>query len=293
MTEKKTVAFLGLGMMGGAMSNNLLKAGYAVRGYDPSAEACARARKNGVQILASPAEAVTGAGVVCSSVPGPDDVRELYLGERGVLAAAAEGTVCFDLSTITPEASCEVAEEARRRGVAFLDTPVAGTATRAVVADLAVMVGGDEEALAKHRDVLEAISRSITHFGPNGSGLRMKLVGNHMVSAQVCLLAEALTLGRRAGLGLEQMTAYLLQSPVVETIKVKVQAMARKDYAPAFKLDLMAKDLRLIALLAESAKAPIPISAQAKQIFTAAQALGRGEDDQIAVFEAYQRMAGA
>ena len=289
---KKTVAFLGLGTMGGAMSNNLIKAGFAVRGYDPVAEACARAGKNGVQVLASAAEAVTGVEVVCSVVPGPDDVRALYLGEKGVLAAAARGTVCFDFSTITPEASCQVAEEARKIGVTFLDTPVSGTAPKAISAELTVMAGGDKAALEKHRDVLAAMTQSVTHFGPNGSGLRMKLVANHLVSGQVCLLSESLTLARKAGLDLGLVVEYLLQSPVGDTIKSKVRDVAQRNYPPAFKLDLMAKDLRQIAALAESVHAPIPFSALAKQIFTAGQALGRGGEDQTAVHEVYRRMAG-
>ena len=289
---KKTVAFLGLGTMGGAMSNNLIKAGFAVRGYDPVAEACARAGKNGVQVLASAAEAVTGVEVVCSVVPGPDDVRALYLGERGVLAAAAGGTVCFDFSTITPEASCQVAEEARKIGVTFLDTPVSGTAPKAISAELTVMAGGDKAALEKHKDVLAAMTQSVTHFGPNGMGLRMKLVGNHLVSAQVCVLAEALTLARKAGLDLDLAVAYLLQSPVMDTIRSKIRDVAKRNYPPAFKLDLMAKDLRQIAAMAEAAHAPIPFSALAKQIFTAGQAIGRGGEDQTAVHEVYRRLAG-
>jgi len=289
---KKTVAFLGLGTMGGAMSKNLLKAGFAVRGYDPLAAAAEAARENGVQILGSAAEAVTGAEVVCSVVPGPDDVRALYLGEKGVLAAAVPGTVCFDFSTITPGASEEVAEEARRRGVVFLDTPVSGTAPKAVSAELTLMAGGDKSALEKHKDVLAAMTRSVSHFGPNGSGLRMKLVANHLVSGQVCLLSEALTLARKAGLDMNLVVDYLLQSPVGDTIKAKVRDMTNRSYPPAFKLDLMAKDLRQIAALAESVRAPVPFSALAKQVFTAGQALGKGGEDQTAVHEVYRKMAG-
>lgn len=289
---KKTVSFLGLGTMGGAMSNNLLKAGFGVRGYDPSAEACARARKNGVQILASAAEAVTGVEVICSVVPGPDDVRALYLGEKGVLAAAAKGAVCFDFSTITPEASCQVAEAAGKAGVIFLDTPVSGTAPKAISAELTVMAGGDKAALEKHRDVLAAMTQSVTHFGPNGSGLRMKLVANHLVSGQICVLAEALTLGRKAGLDMDLVARYLMQSPVVNTLSAKLPDMVKRNYPPAFKLDLMAKDLRQIAAMAEAVQAPVPFSALAKQIFTAGQVLGRGGEDQTAVHEVFRRMAG-
>ena len=108
----KTVTFLGLGTMGHAMSNNLLKAGFTVRGYDPSPEARKRAEANGVATFGSAAEAVQGAEAVCSAVPTPDNVIALYTGEKGALSGMAEGTVCFDFSTITPEASRFVAEEA-------------------------------------------------------------------------------------------------------------------------------------------------------------------------------------
>ncbi len=215
----KTVTFLGLGTMGYAMSNNLLKAGFAVLGYDPMPEARAKAEANGVRTFDSAAEAVQGAEAVCSAVPTPDNVIALYTGENGALSGAAEGTVCFDFSTITPEASCFVAGEAQKRGVIFLDTPVSGSAPRAIAADLAIMAGGDPEALEKHRDVLMAMVRSITHFGENGSGLRMKLVANHLVSGQLCLLAEALTLGHKTGLPMDAMADYLFEGGVFEVIE--------------------------------------------------------------------------
>ncbi len=288
----KTVAYLGLGTMGSAMANNLVKAGYTVRGYDPSPEACAQAEKSGILIFSSPAEATAVADVVCSSVPVPEDVVEAYTGETGVLVGAAEGTVCFDFSTITPEVSQEVAAEARKRGVFFLDTPVGGSAPHAAEALLTVMVGGDKDAMEKHRDVLEAVSRSITYVGPNGAGLRMKLIANHLVSGQLCLLAEGLTLGQKAGLDVEQLVEYLLGSAVSEIMRVKGREMGRKDYTPTFKVDLMAKDLRLVAAMAESVKAPIPFSALTKQVFTGTQALGHGSDDQNAVREYFERVAG-
>jgi 3-hydroxyisobutyrate dehydrogenase-like beta-hydroxyacid dehydrogenase len=137
-----------------------------------------------------------------------------------------------------------------------------------------------------------AMVRSITHFGENGSGLKMKLVANHLVSGQLCLLAEALTLGHKTGLPMDAMADYLFEGGIFEVMKTKGREMARRDYTPLFKTDLMAKDLRQVASLAESVHAPIPFSALAKQIFSGAQALGHGQDDQNAVLEVFTRLGG-
>ena len=115
----KIVAYLGLGTMGGAMTNNLLKAGFVVHGYDPSPEARARAEAAGAKTFDSPAEAAAEAEVICSSVPETRDVHETYLGEKGALLTSKEGVVCFDFSTIAPSGSQDIAKRKRRKKARF------------------------------------------------------------------------------------------------------------------------------------------------------------------------------
>ncbi|MDA1001404.1 MAG: NAD(P)-dependent oxidoreductase [bacterium] len=288
----KTVAFLGLGTMGGAMAANLAKAGYAVRGHDPFPEAGKRAEENGVTVCASPAEAALGAEVICSSVPETKDVEEAYLGEKGALASAAKGAVCFDFSTITPDGSRAIAAEAKKQGVAFLDTPVSGSAPHAQAGTLAIMVGGEKAAMEKHRDVLEVIGGSVEYFGENGAGLKMKLVANLVFSGHLAVYAEGLSLAKKAGLDGVQVMELLRGSAIPKMLEYKGIPLAKKDYTPTFRTKLMVKDLRMIAAMAEDVKMPIPLSALTRQIYMAAMALGHDDVDQNAIVEFFERGGG-
>ncbi len=288
----KKVAYLGLGNMGGAMAANLAKAGFEVRGYDPSPEARARAENQGIQTFASPAEAATGAEVICSSVPETEHATEAYLGEKGALAAASEGAVCFDFSTISVEGSQRIAAEAQKRGVRFLDTPVSGSVPHAKAGTLALIAGGDKSALDEHRDVLDAIGEAVHHFGPNGAGLQMKLVTNQIFAVHISAIAEALTLGAKAGLDPEAMVAFLKASVIPKILDYKASPMIAKDYAPTFTVNLMLKDLRMIAAMAEEARVPTPLCAQARQVYMGAAALGHGDADQNAILEYFEAGAG-
>lgn len=288
----KQIGFLGLGNMGGAMAANLVKAGFRVRGYDPAPAALERAAEAGVEMAASPAEAASGADVVCSSLPETDHALEAYLGERGALDAAPEGAVCFDFSTISVEGSLRIAEEAAGRGIRFLDAPVSGSVPHAKAGTLALMVGGDKAALDAHRDVLAALGKEVHHFGGNGSGLRMKLVTNHIFAIHISALAEGLTLGRKEGLDPTQMVNFLKASAVPRILEYKAQPMIEKDYTPTFTVNLMLKDLRMIAALAEGAKVPIPLGTLSRQVYMGAAALGHGNRDQNAIIEYFERGAG-
>ena len=288
----KKIAFLGLGSMGGAMAENLIKAGFEVCGYDPAPAARERAGGAGIALAGSPAEAAAGAEVVCSSVPETEHALDAYLGEKGVLTTADEGTVCFDFSTISVEGSHRIAGEAAGRGVRFLDTPVSGTIPHARAATLAIMAGGDAEALEAHRDVLEALGKSIHHFGENGAGLRMKLVTNHILSVHHAAIAEGLTLGKKTGLEPARMVEFLQNSAVPLLFEYKVPSMIKGDYTPIFTVDLMRKDLRLIASMAGEAKVPISLSALVRQVYMEASALGMGDEDINAIVKVFDQGAG-
>ncbi len=288
----KIVAYLGLGTMGGAMAGNLLKAGFEVHGFDPSPEARARAEAAGAKTFDSPAGAAAAAGVICSSVPETGDVAEAYLGEKGALLTARKGVICFDFSTISPAGSRDIAAQAAEKGAIFLDTPVSGSAPSALSAELNVMVGGDAEAMNRRRDVLEAVSESVHHFGPNGAGLHMKLVANQIVSTFLSVVSEGLTLGERSGLDPVEMMEYLKSASIPKILGIKGPALARRDYEPYFKIDLMRKDLRLISEMAEAATTPTPFAALTRQVFIAASAMGFGEADQNAVREFFDKAAG-
>ena len=289
----KKIAFLGLGNMGGAVAANMKKAGYEVVGYDPSPAAQEAAREAGIPVFDSPAEAARGADYVCSSVPRGEHVRDAYLGEKGALLTAKEGAVCFDFSTILPEESIAVAEEAVKRGFHFLDAPISGNAIIARDKKIGFMVGGDKEVLDAHRAVLESACELLDYFGPNGSGLRMKLITNHLVSAQLCALAEGFTLGVKSGLDPDQMMEYLYSSTVFRVMNTRGWGLRKKEYEPVkFALALMHKDLGLIQEFGRANGAPLPVTDAVQKAYQGAMDLGLGDLDQGVIREWFEHEAG-
>jgi len=288
----KQVGFLGLGNMGGAMAVNLVNAGFDVRGFDPSPEAQERAAENSVTCCSSPAEAVTGAQVICSSVLSTEQATEAYLGEKGALSAAGKGTVCFDFSTISVEGSRRIAAEAEKKGVRFLDTPVSGSVPHATAGTLAIIAGGDPSAIEEHRDVLDAVGEEVHHFGPNGSGLQMKLVTNQIFFVHISALAEALTLGKKSGLDPQAMARFLKASVIPKILDYKASPMAAKDYTITATVNLVLKDLRMISAMAEEMKVPVPLCSMVQQVYVGAAALGYGDLDHNAIVEYFEKGAG-
>lgn len=291
MAEK--VAFLGLGNMGGALASNLVKAGFEVSGFDPNPSAREAAEKAGVSVFDFPAEAAKGADYVCSAVPTGAQARDAYLGEKGALLAAGEGAVCFDFSTILPEESISIAEEAESRGFHFLDTPISGNALIARDAKIGLMVGGKKEVLDAHRAVLESVCELLDYFGPNGSGLRMKLIANQLVSCQLCALAEGFTLGVKSGLDPDQMMEYLYSSTVFRVMSARGWGLRKKEYEPVkFALALMRKDLGLIGEFARSNGVPLPLTDAVQKAYQGAMDMGLGDLDQGVIREWFEREAG-
>src|SRR4030095_10463650 len=174
----ETVALIGMGLLGSALAENLLKAGFAVRGYDTAPERMRQHAERGGHVAASPADAARGASAVMTCLMTADIVREALLGPAGALEEAAPGVVAIDNSTIHPDASAALAAELGRRGIAMLDAPVGGSSGQARRREAPVVVGGTPEVVARCRPILDALAQRVHHVGPNGSGARAKLVIN-------------------------------------------------------------------------------------------------------------------
>ncbi|MEE9276234.1 MAG: NAD(P)-dependent oxidoreductase [bacterium] len=287
------VAVLGLGRMGGLMAKHLAAAGHAVSGYDPAKKALAAARRNGVRTAASVREAVRGAEVVCTSLPSPAAVREVYLGAGGGLAAMRRGAVCFELSTSEVPLALEIAAAAKKRGIAFLDAPVSGSVPHLARKEVAAMVGGDKRALQKRRAVLDAFCKSVTYMGPVGNGLIMKLVTNHVLNIHLVGLAEGLAFGMKGGLPAADMVEFLKGSAVPNLLFYKGTEMAARDYTEVISdVGVSLKDLGLSIDEANGRGASVPLGAAARQQYVSAMALGHLKSDFNAVFEAYLNAMG-
>jgi 3-hydroxyisobutyrate dehydrogenase len=271
------IGFIGLGRMGGAMAGHLVEADHRVLGLDPSPEARDAARERGVEIVGSVSE--LRVPVVMSSLPGNAEVRDVY--SDYLFRALEPGALCLDLSTIDVGLSQRLAEEAAGAGHRFLDCPVSGTSVHAREGTLAVMAGGEVEAVAEARPYLDVFSTAVHHIGPNGSGLEMKLITNRLLNAHVVAIAEAILEMEEAGLDTSSCIDLLRQGAVPRLLDYKADPMAARDHGPLFTVDLMAKDLGL----ADARRPAGPVGEAAARILRQAQDDGWGPSDIGAVIE--------
>ncbi|HUO37695.1 MAG TPA: NAD(P)-binding domain-containing protein, partial [Mycobacterium sp.] len=197
-----TIAFLGLGNMGGPMSANLVAAGHSVRGFDPVPAASQAAADKGVHVFGSGAEAVAESDVVITMLPNGELVKRCY---AEILPAAARGALFIDSSTISVDDARSVNSVAVSNGFGQLDAPVSGGVKGAVAGTLAFMVGGDAAALEKGRPVLEPMAGKIIHCGGSGAGQAAKLCNNMVLAVQQIVIGEAFVLAERLGLSAQSL----------------------------------------------------------------------------------------
>lgn len=292
------VGFIGLGIMGAPMARNLLRAGFplTVATRTPGkAErfAADHAALGAVRAVETAAEVAAASEVVVTIVTDSPDVVAVARGERGVFSKAQPGTIIIDMSTISPQVTRELAEEARAQNLFWLDAPVSGGEKGAIEGTLTIMVGGAEEALQRARPVLEAMGKRITHFGPAGTGQSAKLCNQIMTAVNMLAVCEALTFGAKAGLDLttlhQALTGGAANSWALEVLGKK---MIERDFKPAFMVKLQRKDLRLVLDAANTNHTPLPAASLAHQLFAAVEAEGRGADGTQSLLRVFERLAG-
>jgi len=266
------IAFLGLGNMGAPMGANLVKAGYAVQGFDPVPAARAAAADGGVNVCETAAEAVRDAGVVITMLPNGALVRQCY---ADVMPAAAAGALFIDSSTIAVDDARAVHAYAVERGFAQLDAPVSGGVKGATAGTLAFMVGGEANALATARPVLDAMAGKIIHCGDSGAGQAAKLCNNMLLAVQQIAVGEAFVLADKLGLSAQSLFdvitgatgncwAMHTNCPVPGPVPT---SPANNDFRPGFATALMSKDLGLAMAAVASTGASAPLGSHAAQIY--------------------------
>ncbi|MGC4252850.1 MAG: 3-hydroxyisobutyrate dehydrogenase [Sphingobium sp.] len=268
-----TIAFIGLGNMGGGMAANLLKNGYAVRAFDLSEEALARAGAAGAVRAASVADAVTGADAVVTMLPAGQHVESVYTGE--VFGAAGPGALFLDCSTIDVATARRVIEAAEGKGFAMVDAPVSGGIAAANGGTLTFMVGGGEEAFARAKPILSAMGKAVIHAGGAGNGQVAKICNNMLLGATMIATCEAFSMARK--LGLDPRTFYDISSissgqswsmtSYCPVPGVGPQSPSDNDYQGGFAVGLMLKDLKLASEAAASVNASVPMGNAAEALY--------------------------
>lgn len=295
MAEVERVAFLGLGIMGSRMAANLCRAGFEVTAWNRTrARAEGLAEAHGARVAATPAEAASHAEATITMVVDAPQVEEVLFGPDGATNGMSAGSLCADMSTIAPTASRRIAERLSERQVAFLDAPVTGSKPKAEDATLTVMVGGDVEAFELARPLFAAMGELVVHVGRQGDGSMIKLVNNTLAAINAAALAEALALGRKAGLDLDAMLRVVAAgSGASAMLDLKARPMLDHDFEPLFKLDHMLKDVRHCLEEAKAGGVPFSLGDAAELLYAEAAAAGSDTRDFAAVVEVVERTAGA
>ncbi|CCH77585.1 tartronate semialdehyde reductase [Nostocoides japonicum T1-X7] len=288
-----TIAFIGLGIMGSAMAENLVTAGHTVIGHNRSQPAVDRLVAAGGKGASSVAEAVADADIVITMVPDSPDVESVALGEDGIYANARSGSVHIDMSTIRPDVAVALAEAGAAAGIRVLDAPVSGGEAGAKEAKLSIMVGGDADTFAEVRPVLEAMGTTIVLVGPAGSGQTVKAANQLVVAGHYELLAEAIVFLRAFGVdtaaALEVLGGGLAGSTVLNR---KGASMLAGDFRPGFRIDLHHKDMGIIVDSARAKGVTIPLGAVTAQLIGALRAQGDGGLDHSALLRGVERLSG-
>lgn len=284
------VGFIGLGIMGHPMAENLAK-GFAVVGFDTDE----RRRKSLDRVTPAHTlpELAAACSVVCLSLPSAAIVEEVVLGTAGLAAALKPGSLIIDLSTGLPTVSLRIASRLAERGIEFADAPVSGGEAGAKNASLAIMVGAAEATFKRALPFLSAIGGSVVRVGEVGAGGIAKLVNNMIVASTFAVIAEGFALAAKNG-----VEASALYSAIhggwagSKVLDVSAEAIVARDYTPGGTIDMLAKDLGYARMLATESQVPIPMTAAAHEVFVAGQAAGRGRESQPAIIELWQRLGG-
>lgn len=266
--------------MGLPIARRLIAAGYSMAVNNRSQASVQELVGLGAEGLPDAAAIANACSIVLTALPTPANVRDVYLGERGLVPEAREGAILIDLSTVSPELSRDIDRAARDRGVSFLDAPISGGPEGAVNGTLTVMCGGDATAFERARPVFEVIGERIYHAGPSGAGCTIKLVNQLLVSIHAVATAEALALTTRAGADPEltfEIVRNAWGSSRVFERSFPLMLAGRDDGGA--NISIVLKDISVILELADEIGLPLGLGAAASDALTAARDQGFGGRD--------------
>jgi 2-hydroxy-3-oxopropionate reductase len=276
------------------MARNLLKAGHSLVVHSRSRGPVDEIVKAGARAATSPKDVAAQSDVLITMLPNSPDVEQVALGANGIVEGARRGLIFADMSTISPIVSKKIGEALAPKGVAMLDAPVSGGEKGAIDGALSIMVGGDKAVFEKVLPIFQAMGKTITLLGPLGFGGFTKLANQIIVAVNLTALAEALTLGKKAGLDRELLLTALAGGLAgSKCLDQKKANYIAGTYNPGFKVDLHYKDLGLIMESASALGVPVPTTAVVQQLFNALRVKGRGGLDHSGVITLLEDLAGA
>lgn len=277
-----TIAFIGLGAMGGPMARRLVRSGFQTSVYDLRSEACAAfSGLDNCRVAASPADAARGADYLFTMLPESTQVREVLFGKQGAASVLADNALVVEMSTGDPRQTMGFAAELAQIGKRMIDCPVGRTPADAIAGTLLVLVGGPSEILEEVRPMLACFGDEIIHVGPLGNAIKLKLVNNYMTMVGMVMTAETLMFGRKLGLDRDTLV-HVLQNTVAGRGQINVnfpRKVLAGDLSADFPLRLGLKDISLALELAKSAGVPLMLGGVSRELFALAAPWGRSEQD--------------
>ncbi|MGY3205008.1 2-hydroxy-3-oxopropionate reductase [Streptomyces sp. TE5632] len=293
-TDLPKVSWIGLGIMGSPMSENLIKAGYDVTGHTLEQEKLDRLAAAGGTAASSVAEAVRDADVIITMVPASPQVEAVAYGPDGILENARPGALLIDMSSITPQTSVDLAAAARGKDIRVLDAPVSGGEAGAVEAVLSIMVGGEQADFDRAKPLFDVLGRTVVRCGPHGSGQTVKAANQLIVAVNIQACAEAVVFLEKSGVDLTAALDVLNGGLAGSTVLTrKKDNLLARDFTPGFRIDLHHKDMGIVTDAARTVGAALPVGAVVAQLVASLRAQGDGGLDHSALLRAVERLSGA
>lgn len=286
------IGFIGLGIMGKPMSKNLIKAGYELIVSNHNPEAAAELAAFGAVVMELPKDIAAAADVVITMLPNSPQVKEVALGENGLIEGAQKGSVLIDMSSIAPLASREIAAALEKAGMEMLDAPVSGGEPKAIDGTISVMVGGKQEVFDQYKDILQAMAGSVVRTGDIGAGNATKLANQIIVAVNIAGMSEALVLASKVGVEPELVYQAIRGGLAGSTVlDAKAPLILDRKFDPGFRIKLHIKDLQNVLDTSHEVGVSLPMTAGIMEIMQALKADGLGEEDHCSVVKYYEQLA--
>jgi len=286
------IGFIGLGNMGKPMAKNLMNAGYELKVFDVVTEALTEFKALGARTASSPLDAAADFDVVITMLPNSPHVEEVLSGPRGVFEGAKKGTLIIDMSSISPLVTKKMAQLATEKGLRLIDAPVTGGVAGAEKGQLGIIVGASSADLEEAKPIFDILGRFV-HVGNVGTGQTAKMCNQVVVGLSLCAIAEAFTLGVKAGIDPEILHKVLSSGSARSwAMEVRVPQVLAGNFEPGFMINLQHKDIGIALDSGKGLNVPLPFTALAQQAYESAKALGLGTKDHSAVIQVYEKITG-
>ena len=289
------IGFIGLGDMGQVIVPRLLEAGHTVTGWNRSPGKSKSLEDAGMMIASTPGEAAKNADIVLSIVTDGNAVKDVSLGENGIITSLNKEAIYLDMSTISPEVSRFVSEEFDKRGLQMMDAPLSGSPVTVVQGSASIMVAGKKECYEKVYDTLLAIGPKVSYIGSNGLAVQTKLSINLLLMVEVIAFGEAVAMAEKGGVDRQVVVDAILNSVATSPVlsyRGPFILDGKMPEKPLADVALQQKDMTLVLEQSRLLASPAPLAAAANDMMNASRGMGLGHHDFVVAHRAYKKMNG-